>query len=221
MQNHGIRLGYGYENLAYALTDVTDNAPEHVVHNQMNLLGTHDTERIITVLGNEDMSGKSNHELARAHLRPEVKYRAVSRLMCAYTILSTIPGIPTIFYGDEAGLEGYKDPFNRMPYPECGIESLLQHYKRIGAVRRSEGVYRDGEFKLNALNKDILAFSRYRDASSTAYLTVYNNSDDAFSIEFEDRTPELTEGTRAITHTVLQGEAKIFKTTKHDISNFF
>ena len=209
------------DKLLYALTEVLPNMPKHIRDMTMNLLGTHDTPRIITALGGEDAKGKSNAELSELRMSKDERTKAEKLVKAAYTILATLPGLPTIFYADEVGLEGYSDPFNRMPYPECGIESLLQHYKRIGAVRRSEAVYRDGEFKLNALNKDILAFSRYRDTSSTAYLTVYNNSDDAFSIEFEDRTPELTEGIRAITHTVLQGEAKIFKTTKHDISNFF
>ena len=206
-------IGYGYENLAYALTDVTDNAPEHVVHNQMNLLGTHDTERIITVLGNEDMSGKSNHELARAHMRPEVKYRAVSRLICAYTILSTIPGIPTIFYGDEAGLEGYKDPFNRMPYP-WGKEDqkLLDHYRRLGIIRRENPVYKTGDFKLNHIDNDMLVFTRSDDEN--LYVTVVNNSKNDKMISFSNKAYELISNNYNSNFALSPISAHIFKVPK-------
>ena len=127
----------------------------------MNLLGTHDTERILTVLGDEDASGLSNHQLARMRMDPGRRNFALKRLMTAYTILATMPGLPTVFYGDEAGLEGYGDPFNRLPYP-WGREDLeiLEHYRKTGKIRRENSVYREGSIKIHILENDLLIFSR-------------------------------------------------------------
>jgi 4-alpha-glucanotransferase len=43
--------------------------------------------------------------------------RAITRLRLAVCIQMTVPGVPIIYYGDEAGMEGHKDPFCRLPYP--------------------------------------------------------------------------------------------------------
>ena len=177
--------GKGCDKLAYALTDVTNNAPDHILHNQMNLLGTHDTERILTVLGNEDVSGMSNHQLAKLRMDNGRRNYAIKRLITAYTILSTVPGIPTVFYGDEAGLEGYRDPFNRMPYP-WGKEDrrLVEHYKEMGRIRQENEVYKDGSFKLVHLDQSLLVFSRNDDNDS--YITVVNNCDSEITLSFDN-----------------------------------
>lgn len=182
--------GRGKEKLAYALTDVTANTPVHILHNQMNLLGTHDTERILTVLGGEDREGKSNKELSTLKMNNGRRSYAVNKLMSAYTVLATVPGIPTIFYGDEAGLEGYGDPFNRMPYP-WGKEDqrLLRHYKAIGEIRKSNEVYKEGGFKLLCLDENLLIFSRTD--GKYAFITVVNNSDSELHLSFEDTAESL------------------------------
>lgn len=174
------------DKLVYALTDIMNNAPKRIRDAQMNLLGTHDTERILTVLGGISSDGKSNSELRIMRMNDSERTNAVTRLKAAYTILATLPGIPTIFYGDEAGLEGYSDPFNRMPYP-WGRErnDLVEHYQRLGALRRSHTVYKDGDFKLIYLNEEALIFSRTKGHS--AYVTVFNNSDYPMKIEFSDK----------------------------------
>lgn len=170
--------------LRYALCEVTVNAPDRVMHTQMNLLGTHDTERILTVLGAVPHDGLTNRELRDKRMSPEEYAIAVKRLKAAYTVLATLPGIPTIFYGDEAGLEGYHDPFNRMPYP-WGRENveLLDHYKHLGTIRRRNSVYKRGAFRLISLSPDLLVFERRSGASS--YVTVLNNSDDTVFLSFD------------------------------------
>jgi glycosidase len=153
------------------------------MHAQMNLLGTHDTERILTVFGGEDSTGKSNDYLLSKRMSTEEYHLAVRRLCAAYTILSTLPGTPTIFYGDEAGLEGYHDPFNRMPYPwgnECA--TLLAHYRKIGKIRRANSVYKRGGIKIHALTDDLLVFSRK--SKDCQYFTVMNNSEKRIGISF-------------------------------------
>ena len=202
--------GRGKDALAYALTDVADNAPEQVLHNQMNLLGTHDTERILTILGGESAEGKSNATLARLRMDNGRRSFAVKKLMTAYTILATIPGIPTIFYGDEAGLEGYRDPFNRMPYPWGHEENvLIEHYRTLGEIRRKNSVYKKGDFKLIFLDEKLLVFSRNR--GSTDFVTVVNNSETDMTLSFGKKARELIEDKLAESFTLSANTARIYK----------
>ena len=102
----------------------------------MNFLGTHDTERVLTVLGGMGEDGRTNDELAVAKMPPDVRRKAIELLKLAFTLVATLPGVPCVYYGDEAGMEGYHDPFNRMPYPWGREEqSLVAHYAALGKLR--------------------------------------------------------------------------------------
>ena len=206
-------LGYGCGKIAYALTEVTANAPERVLHNQMNLLGTHDTERILTILGGEGRGDKSNKELSVLKMDGGRRSFATKKLMAAYTILATIPGIPTIFYGDEAGLEGYGDPFNRMPYP-WGKEdhSLIEHYRKLGKLRAENPVYKDSDFTLIYLDSSLLVFSR--DNDSERYVTVVNNSDRSISLEFKEKAASLLDEKQSSTFMLGEYCADVYKASK-------
>ena len=169
--------------LRYALCEVMQNAPDRIMHAQMNLLGTHDTERILTVFGGEDSNGKTNDYLVGKRMTSDEYSLAVRRLCAAYTVIATLPGVPTVFYGDEAGLEGYHDPFNRMPYPwdeECN--ELLSHYRKVGKIRRANSVYKCGAFTIHTITDKLLIFSRQ--GKECRYFTVMNNSDKAIKISF-------------------------------------
>lgn len=171
--------------LRYALTDVTNNAPKRVRDMQMNLLGTHDTIRILTALGGEKSQGRSNGYLSKKRMDDLERGIAKRRLRMAYTILATLPGIPTLFYGDEAGLEGYHDPFNRMPYP-WGKEDvkLIDYYRKVGKMRKEYTVYKDGDFNLIYLENDLLIFERTDE--KMAFVTVVNNTNMPINITFSE-----------------------------------
>ncbi len=127
----------------------------------MNFLGSHDTERILTVLGGKDCGNRSNAELAGMKMSHEERETAIGRLKLAYGILAGLPGVPCVFYGDEAGLEGYRDPFCRMPFPWKKInEDLLSFYRRMGQIRRDHPVFRDGLFRLLSLTADHVIYVR-------------------------------------------------------------
>ena len=206
-------LGHGHERLEYALCDVTNNAPKEILHNQMNLLGTHDTERILTILGDERVDNKTNAQLAVMHMKRDNREKAIKRLIQAYTILSTIPGIPTIFYGDEAGLEGYRDPFNRMPFPWGSEEArLVEYYRLIGKIRTENDIYKCGEFKINYISNDLLIFERFNDKFS--YVTVINNSDKPLEAVFDKATHELVSDNEGKKFEVNSFSAYIFKTKR-------
>lgn len=199
------------DTLSYALCEVTANAPERIANLQMNLLGTHDTERILTVLGGESASGHSNDELVHKIMSQKERAAASKKLKTAYAILATLPGIPAIFYGDEAGLEGYSDPFNRMPYP-WGAEDkeILDFYKKIGIIRRGNEVYKQGSFALHALTEDLLLFSRKDE--SKALVTALNNSQEPITLAFASKAEALISEARAESFVLKPHSVEIFAT---------
>ena len=177
------------DTLEYALTDIIDNAPECVANMQMNLLSTHDTERIITVLGADSSSGKENSVLQKLKMSNAERENAIKKVKNAFTVLFTIPGIPSIFYGDEAGLEGYSDPFNRLPFPWGREErELVCHISSLGNLRKYK-VYKNGKFKLLHLSPELLVFQRY-DARSN-YVTIINNSDSEISLCYSGKIKKM------------------------------
>ena len=122
-----------------ACTDVYRHYPKHVTDCVMNFLGTHDTERIMTVLGGDPADGLPGSVLARKRM-DETRYDNAKKLFfTAFSLLCFCPGICSVFYGDEAGIQGYRDPFNRMPYPWgredetviSKVRSLLELRKNI------------------------------------------------------------------------------------------
>ena len=208
--------GSSVEKLAYAISEVSVNAPKRILDAQMNLLGTHDTERILTSLAGESSAGHTNAELHRLRMTDEQRALAKKRLMSLYTVLATLPGIPTIFYGDEAGLEGYSDPFNRMPYPWGREDSdILSHYRLIGKIRRGSEVYKKGDFELLELSEDMFAFRRIY--KGTSYVTVLNNSDKPISVSAECRFKCLMTGTVGESFAVSAGSASIYKINNHTV----
>ena len=66
----------------------------------MNFLGTHDTERILTILGGEEMGDKPNEELAKLKMTAEEREIARKKLKLAYGIIAGMPCSPCVFYGE-------------------------------------------------------------------------------------------------------------------------
>lgn len=131
------------------LTEIYASYPREVCDSLMNLLGTHDTARILTVLGDPTGGdGKSNAELSALRLSPDARKRAVALLRIASTLQYTVYGFPSVYYGDEAGLEGHHDPFCRRPYP-WGDEDLVltAHYRLLGRFRAAHPALCGGDFR--------------------------------------------------------------------------
>ena len=211
------------DSLAYALTDILDNAPARIRNMQMNLLGTHDTERILTVLGGERSDGRSNEYLSKKKMNDLERGIAKRRLRMAYLILASVPGIPAIFYGDEAGLEGYHDPFNRMPYP-WGREdhNLINYFRRIGKIRSEYDVYKEGDFELLHIDANTLVFERFDDEYS--FVTFVNNTKQLRRVEFSDKAKVLTSSDSSDVDLdffdMPAYTAQIFKTKRHSYIYF-
>ncbi len=170
-----------FEKLNDTFTMLYSHYPKASCDLLMNVLGTHDTERILTVLGGESSDGYTNEQLSTMKMSSDELKIAINRLKMAYVVNATVPGIPCIFYGDEVGMQGYRDPFNRLPFP-WGRENneILEFYKKIGEIRTKESLYRNGSFKLLRCDSEVLAFARHDQKSCV--ITVVNISDETVNI---------------------------------------
>ena len=148
--------GRGFMN---TVMTIAENYPSQVLACNMNLLGTHDTARILTALV-DDFDGP-REERAKQHLSPAQRHMARTGLFMASFLQYTLPGAPSIYYGDEAGMEGSKDPFNRRTYP-WGKEDqpLLQHYRLLGQLRRDFDALRLGDICFFQAQDGLLGFTR-------------------------------------------------------------
>ncbi len=142
--------------------DIVENYPPPVLRLLMNHIGTHDTERALTLLGGEPARNRDRRWQAGQRMTPEQRQKGLARLRLATLLQYALPGVPCIYYGDEAGLEGYKDPFNRATYP-WGAEdtALLDWYRRLGACRRSCAALLEGDITPLPTEEDVVCFTRY------------------------------------------------------------
>ena len=162
-------------NLKEAVLSVAENYPPEVVLCNMNLLGTHDTPRILTALV-DDFDG-SRAEKAKRRLSRTNLETARRRLMMAAFLQYTLPGSPSLYYGDEALMEGYKDPFNRRTYP-WGHEDreLVTYFSRLGKLRREQEALRLGDIQFFTAEDRHLGYTRtYQGKTVKVY--VNRNSD--------------------------------------------
>lgn len=172
----GIDSGRGLKD---TVMTIVENYPPEVVLSNMNLLGTHDTSRILTALV-DDFDG-SREEKARRRLSRNQFDVAWDRLRVASFLQYTLPGSPSLYYGDEACMEGYRDPFNRRPYP-WGREDpeFLSHFQRLGRMRREHEALRLGNIQFFHAEDKHIGFSRSY-GGKTCYVYC-NRSGDAWDI---------------------------------------
>ncbi len=141
------------------LQTLMENYPPQVFHACMNLLGSHDRARVLTALV-DDFDG-SRAEKASRRLSYQQYAFAKERLFMASFLQYTLPGMPSLYYGDEAGMEGYSDPFNRRTYP-WGREDreLLEHHRALGTLRKNLEALRLGDLQFFQAGDQRLGFTR-------------------------------------------------------------
>ena len=166
------------ESLRRATEGLYRRYPKYVSDSLMNILGTHDTERILTALGDRDWFGESNETLSVRRLSPEDRERAKLLLTEAYSIICVLPGIPCVYYGDEAGAEGYRDPFCRRPFPWRGRDlQLTEKYTEFGMERKNNAWLCDALFEIEALTPEYLSVRRTSTDGVHSVTYVINNTD--------------------------------------------
>jgi hypothetical protein len=161
------------------------NYPKEMYYALMNLLSSHDAVRVRSVLSTGcDGKGLSREEQAREEISAEQYAEGGAAQRLAALIQFSLPGIPAVYYGDEVGMTGLLDPFNRKPYKVCD-EEMPAYYRRLAEVRRTRAALAGGEVCFYATVGGMLGILRYtvcgedafgRAAAAGATLTVVNPS---------------------------------------------
>ena len=175
----------GGNALSETVHTVLENYPKCSVDTLMNHLGTHDTARVLTMLGKSDGFIGDRTWQSQQKLSEHEYINGVKRLKAAAVIQYTLPGVPSLFYGDEAGVQGFGDPFCRATYP-WGHENqeLISFYKDLGKVRKECKAFVDGDFYTVFADENSVAFTR-SSKNSTAFIAV-NRGNNAACIALPD-----------------------------------
>lgn len=164
------------------IMSIVENYPPCVVNVLMNHIGTHDTERALTRLAGESAEGKDRAWQHSHNQLSDYDYlKGISMMKLASLIQYTLPGVPSLYYGDEAGMQGMKDPFNRACFPWDNInKELYKWYKRLGEIRRGCKAFKEGSFEPLYAADGAIAYVRRSEENSV--LTAVNNSNSELQI---------------------------------------
>lgn len=185
-------LGHISGEMAYKkLMSLYENYPKDHFYALVNLIGTHDVERIITLLGEAEDAENLTEEQKEVYRLPLDKKRlGTKRLKMLSLIQMTFPGVPCIYYGDEAGMEGYTDPYNRGSYPwGKGDKELTAWYKKVIKMRKDFPLFIKGDWSYFFCEKDI--FGYWRSTKKQRAICVFNrNCEESFNIPIADPLSE-------------------------------
>ena len=145
------------------LMSLYENYPKEYFYSTMNLIGSHDVPRALTLLGEatpeEELPGVAARMKSR--LSRSQRELGLARLKLAMLWQMTFPGVPSVYYGDEAGLEGYRDPLNRRTYPWGREDSdLLASCRQLTALRHRYLVLQTGDWQSLPLADDVYGYWR-------------------------------------------------------------
>ena len=138
------------------LTSLYENYPKEAFYGALNLLGSHDRPRVLSMLGEDDSSIKA-------------------KMWLAIVLQMTMPGVPCIYYGDEAGMTGMADPYNRGTYP-WGLEDkdYRDMYRNAIGLRKIHPVFTKGDFKPVNYGDDVFGYIRTINDESVVVLVNRN-----------------------------------------------
>ena len=190
-----LRFAHGWLD-AYALRDFLIgqqmNYPRPMYYSLMNLLSSHDVERVRSALASTCViKDLSREEQRRLVFSEEALEAAVVKEKYCAALQFAIPGVPSIYYGDEQGMCGVCDPFNRLPFKE-DRQDLHEYYAHLAGLRNSSAALSTGEAVFMAASADVLLILRYISngedafglpASNDAWLIAVNRGETSFSFE--------------------------------------
>ena len=178
------------KELSNVIKEQLDHYPHVALNAMMNIISTHDTMRLLTAVGGQDASRMSKVQMAETVISDDNIRDAKFKLKVASLLQFTLCGVPSIYYGDEAGMQGYADPLNRKTYP-WGKEDIeiIEWYKFLGQLRKDYSAFTKGEFIEVFSSNGAYAFIRKDEKSEL--LVVVNVSDKDLNIEFDGELYEL------------------------------
>ena len=179
-----IRFGDA-ENFMNRILEIVENYPPPALHTAMNHLGTHDTERILTALSGKLLPEMDRSQQAQLSLTEQERQEALVRVRAAAVLQYTLPGVPSLYYGDEAAMQGAKDPFNRGAYPWGRADKeMVEFFRGLGALRREHPVFREGAFRPLSAAMQCAAF--VRECETERIAVIANRNDHEITYYFHD-----------------------------------
>lgn len=206
------------EDLRDFLIEQAVKYPPPMYHCLTNLLSSHDVTRIRTALSTSiDPHSLSREQQASFVISDRQNRRGALRQRLGAAMQFAVPGVPCVYYGDENGMNGFLDPFNRGTFKEEPY-GLVGDYRRFARLRRSADALRTGHAVFYAPNPDCIAVLRYvtdgRDALGRAartgvYLVVINRSEvpQRFVLDFMARSPLFPPAHQAALRRLMSGGA--------------
>ncbi len=192
------------EGFAKRMLSIMENYPKEALYTAMNLIGTHDTMRIKTLLGGQHIDNEMSMEEKQSfRLSAKSETLAIKRQRLAAFIQMTFVGVPCIYYGDEIGMQGLADPFNRRPYTwRCVDNELLDWYKSATKLRNRTDCLKTGDFNVLYAQDDVLVYSRRVTGGADVFgekakngfaICCVNRGEDTHTIELKIPTRSKTE----------------------------
>ena len=178
--------GGGGEAFVKGMETIRENYPPFAFYSAMNSLDTHDTPRLLTLLGaggeyrDQTKEWRASFTLSSRQLN---KGRAL--LKAAALLLFCFPGSPTVYYGDEVGMQGFEDPFNRQTFP-WGYEDreLLEWYRALGRLRSRHPALRKGSIRYLLGKGPLLVF--LRETGDEQLLCAFNAGGEEHAFSFDE-----------------------------------
>jgi len=181
---------------ANRLASIREDYPDAAYYTLMNLIDSHDTERILWTL-TPGADKRADKEFNAANLA-EGKRRA----QIASLIQFTMPGAPTVYYGDEVGVTGDDDPDDRRTHPWTDLrgkpnDSMLNHYRTLSVIRRTAPALTAGDFRVLLADDTAETVAYGRKTSNQAAIVAINRSAQERTVEIPV-AGYLPEGTRLV-----------------------
>lgn len=157
------------DRLLYVILEQIEHYPLIVLNSLMNILSTHDTYRILSSLSGINTFGMSKSAMENLTISGEQLESAKAKLKLATLMQFTLCGVPSIYYGDEIGMQGFADPLNRRFFA-WGNEDLeiLDWYKKLSKIRTDYSAFKDGKFNLIYCENGVMVYSRTNSESEVA-----------------------------------------------------
>ena len=207
-----IRNEIGAPELAARLEQLRENYPREALYSCLNILGGHDRERLFTMLGGApDPDTLTEDQRETFRLDAGQASLAMSRLWICVLLQMTLPGVPSVYYGDELGLEGFRDPYNRATMPWGGGRTDCRNvFRNAIAVRKTLPMLVDGDFEPFSSGEDVFGFWRRGEDGGQVCVLANASLHDAHTV----RVPMVSEAVSDVVSgqapRVVKGQAEVF-----------
>jgi len=165
------------DTCARMIASIYENTPVPFHRSVMNLLGSHDRPRVLSLLAEAGNMAPHWRQLKPIKLSNAQYELGKKRLISAWRMICALPGIPCIYYGDEAGMYGMTDPFCRGTYPWGNEDTdLVEEFRKTALFRHANPVLKKGDMKIEAVGRDALRITRTFSGDAMT-LTVNRNAE--------------------------------------------